>query len=589
MGRVSGAELLARALRAEGVDTIFTLVGDHILPVVDAAFEHGIRFVDTRHESAAMHMADGWARTTGRTGVCMVTGGPGHANVVAGLAVTHLVETPVVQISGRPEIAQEGLLALQELDQVGMAAPVTKDAALVRTAADIPRAVARAFRLARAGRPGPVHLTVPLDVQDATVDEGDVPSLPASGARTLSRATPDAASIEQALALLRAAERPVVVVGAAARYSVPPEALATLAERAHLPVFTVEQARGLLADDHELSFGYADVTLNAAARHIREADALLLIGKRLDWRIGFGRPPAVAPGARIIQVEADPAEIGRNRAIDLGLVGDLGAAVEALADAAGGGGHGPAAGEDGAPPAGPGQFAPTRRAWLDTLRRAREEHFAELRALAEDPEAPLHPMAIARAVEPLLARDAGIVMDAGDFVQWPRAYLPARSPGRWIRTGPLGHLGVGLPMALGCQVAAPDARVVLFIGDGGLGFYFMELDTAVRHQLPVVVVVGNDATWGIDNAYQLAYYGRAVATELRPVRYDRLMVELGGHGERVERPDELPGALERAFAAGRPALVDVAVRRIPSPLAEATMRRRLGDTPPKINVSRGRP
>jgi acetolactate synthase-1/2/3 large subunit len=197
-------------------------------------------------------------------------------------------------------------------------------------------------------------------------------------------------------------------------------------------------------------------------------------------------------------------------------------------------------------------------------------------------------MTIARAVEPFLSRDAGIVMDAGDFVQWPRAYLPARHPGRWIRTGPLGHLGVGLPMALGCQVAAPDARVALFIGDGGLGFYFMELDTAVRHGLPVVVVVGNDATWGIDNAYQLAYYGRAVATDLRPVRYDRLMLELGGYGERVERPDDLPGALDRAFSAGRPALVDVAVRRIPSPLAEATMRRRLADTPPKIDVSRWR-
>jgi acetolactate synthase I/II/III large subunit len=573
MGTVSGAELLARALRAEGVDTIFTLVGDHILPAVDAAFEHGIRFVDTRHESAAMHMADGWARATGRTAVCMVTGGPGHANVTAGLAVTHLVETPVVQISGRPDIAQEGLLALQELDQVGMAAPVTKHAGMVRTPAEIPHAVARAFQLARAGRPGPVHLTVPLDVQDAAVDESRVPSLPAVGARTASRPTPDAASVEEALTMLRAAERPVVIVGAAARYGVAPEALAALAERASLPVFTVEQARGLLADDHALSFGYADVTLNAAARHIREADVLLLVGKRLDWRIGFGRPPAVAADARIIQVEADPAEVGRNRAVDLALVGDLGAAVEALAAAS--------AGMSSAP-------SSARSAWLRGLRAAREEHFAHLRQLADDPEAPLHPMTIARAVEPFLARDSGIVMDAGDFVQWPRAYLPARWPGRWIRTGPLGHLGVGLPMALGCQVAAPDARVALFIGDGGLGFYFMELDTAVRHNLPVVLVVGNDATWGIDNAYQLAYYGRAVATDLRPVRYDRLLLELGGHGERVERPDDLHGALERAFAAGRPALVDVAVRRIPSPLAEATMRRRLGDSPPKIDVSRWR-
>jgi acetolactate synthase-1/2/3 large subunit len=562
------------------VDTIFTLVGDHILPVVDAAHEQGIRFVDTRHESAAMHMADGWARATGRTGVCLVTGGPGHANVIAGLAVTHLVETPVVQISGRPDVAQEGWLALQELDQVGMAAPVTKAAWMVRHAAEIPQAVARAFQVARAGRPGPVHLTVPLDIQDAEVDESRVPPLPAAGARAAGRPMPDTTSVEQALALLRAAERPLAIVGAAARYSVAPEALAALAERANLPVLTVEQARGLLADDHPLCFGYADVTLNAAARYVREADVLLLIGKRLDWRIGFGRPPAVAPAAKLIQAEADPIEIGRNRPVDLALVGDLGATVEALAAAADGGQQ-PASGNGQTPSA-------ARGAWLEALRAARHEHFAHLRQLADDPEAPLHPMTIGRAVEPFLAPDSFVVMDAGDFVQWPRAYLQARTPGRWIRTGPLGHLGVGLPMALGCQVAAPDARVVLFIGDGGLGFYFMELDTAVRHGLPLVVVVGNDATWGIDNGYQLAYYGRAVATDLRPVRYDRLMVDLGGHGERVERPDDLPAALVRAFAAGRPALVDVALRRIPSPLAEATMRRRLGDTPPKIDIGRWR-
>ncbi len=560
MAMVSGGELLVRALRAEGVDTIFTLVGDHILPAVDAAVDHGIRFVDTRHESAAMHMADGWARATGRVGVCMVTGGPGHANVIAGLAVTQAVESPVVQISGRVEIAQEGLLASQELDQVGMAAPVTKAAWLVRAPAHIPQAVATAFRTARTGRPGPVHLTVPLDVQEAAVDESRVPALPAAGARALSRAAPERAALEQALALLQAAERPVVVVGAAARYSVDPGALRALAERGRLPVFTVEQARGLLPDDHELCFGYADPVLNGAAALIRQADAVLLVGKRLDWRIGYGRPGAIAADARVVQIEAEPDEIGRNRPVDLALLADLGATVEALAALA----------------AGAGPPSATRHAWLAELRSARDAHLAHLHALADDPEAPLHPMTVARAVEPFLPPDAFVVMDGGDFVQWPRSYLLARQPGRWLRIGPLGHLGVGLPMALGCQVADPSARVVLFIGDGGLGFYFMELDTAIRHNLPVVVVVGNDAAWGIDQGYQLAYYGRAVATDLRPVRYDRLMEALGGHGEHVERPADLPGALERAFAARRPALVNVAVRRLASPLAEAAMRRKLG-------------
>jgi acetolactate synthase-1/2/3 large subunit len=184
-------------------------------------------------------------------------------------------------------------------------------------------------------------------------------------------------------------------------------------------------------------------------------------------------------------------------------------------------------------------------------------------------------MHVARAAEPLVDANTFVVVDGGDYVQWPRAYLAARRSGRWLRTGPLGHLGVSLPFALGCQVADPTARVLGFIGDGALGFYFMEFDTAIRHGLPVVFVLGNDATWGIDHVQQLAYFGRLAGTELRPVRYDRLVVELGGYGERVERPEELPGALARACAAGRPALVDVPVRRVPSPLAEATIRRRL--------------
>ncbi|HZU04747.1 MAG TPA: thiamine pyrophosphate-binding protein [Chloroflexota bacterium] len=556
MGTITGAELLVRALRAEGVDTVFTLVGDHILPIVDAAVDHGIRFVDTRHESAAMHMADGWARATGRTAVCLVTGGPGHANVMPGLAVTYTAESPVVQISGRVEIAQEGLLASQELDQVGMAAPVTKAAWLVRTPERIPQAIATAFRVARSGRPGPVHLTVPLDVQEAQVEDTLAAGLPAAGARRESRALPDPATVEQAVDRLRAATRPVAIIGNAARYSVAPAALQALAESLALPVFTVEQARGLLPDDHPLCFGYADPALNGAARLLRRADVVLLVGKRLDFRIGYGRPPALAAEAQLLQVEADPAEVGRNRAVDLALVGDLGATVEALAAAAH---HGPSTPRD---------------AWLDELRAAREQHLVALRALAEDTETPLHPMRVARAVEPFLDADTFLVFDGGDYVQWARSYLAARRPGRWLRLGPLGHLGIGLPLALGCQVAAPDARVVLFIGDGSLGFYFMEFDTAIRHQLPIVAIVGNDATWGIDNAFQLAYYGRAVATTLRPVRYDRLVAELGGHGEHVERAEDLPAALARAFAARRPALVNVAVRRIPSPLAEAMIRRR---------------
>ncbi|HLI26010.1 MAG TPA: thiamine pyrophosphate-binding protein [Chloroflexota bacterium] len=557
MATLTGAELLVRALRAEGVETVFTLIGDHILPIADAAVDHGLRFIDTRHESAAMHMAEGWAQATGRVGVCLVTGGPGHANVLPGLTVAWTSESPVVQISGRPELQHEGMLAHQELDQIAMAAPISKAAWLVRRPADIPLVVARAFRLARAGRPGPIHLTIPLDVQEARVEPEALPPLPAARLAH-APAAPAPGLVEQAVALLRAAARPVAIVGTAARYAVAPGALAALAEALRLPVFTVEQARGLLSDEHELCFGYADPALNAAARALREADAVLLVGKRLDARIGYGRPPFLAADARVVQVEAEPAEIGRNRGVDVAIESDLGAAVEALAAAAR---------RVGAPT--------TPSEWLARLQALRAEHLAHLRTVAEDDAVPLHPMRVARAVEPLVDADTHVVLDGGDFVQWPRAYLPARRVGRWHRLGPLGHLGIGLPLALGIQAAEPEARVLLFIGDGSVGFYFMEWDTAVRHCLPIVAVLGNDATWGIDNYFQLAYYGRAVATTLRSVRYDRLVAELGGYGEHVEQASELAGALERAFASRRPALIDVAVRRVPSPLGEAMAARRL--------------
>lgn len=553
MARLTGARLILRALRREGVRLAFTLVGDTILPLCDLAEEEGLELVDVRHEASAVHMADAWARVTGEPAVVMTTGGPGFANAVSALPTAFKNESPVIFIAGCGPLAERGLDSFQEIDQVEMARPVAKGSWLVHELRQVPEVVARAFRTALSGRPGPVHLTVPLDLQEAAADGID---LPEGETRPRDRAPGDPARVREAVELLARAERPAVVAGAPARYQVDPGVLRAFLEETGLPLFTVESARGLVPDDHPLCFGYADPALNASARLLGEADAVLLLGKRLDIRTRYGA--LFHPSARLVQVDPEPTVIGRNRPVAVGIVGHLGAVVEQMRAEA------------------RGCRWRDLGAWRERLESARRAQLRELERLGEDPEAPLHPMRVFREVARLLREDDILVFDGGDFIQWGRAYLPARRPGGWLRLGPLGHLGAGLPFALAAQRARPEARVFLFIGDGSFGFYAIEFDTAVRHNLPIVAVLGNDAAWGIDKNFQLAYYGRAVRTDLRPVRYDELVRALGGHGEHVERAEELGPALERALASRRPALVDVRVRTTPSPLAQAMIGRRLG-------------
>lgn len=555
MSETTGAHLAVQALQAHGVDTIFTLVGDHTLPICDAAYEAGIRLVDTRHESSAVHMADAWSRATGRVAVALVTGGPGHANSLAGLAVASRQEVPLIHISGRPELTFEGMDALQELDQIATARPLSKRAEMIRDQAAVPEVIHAAFRAATSGRPGPAHVTLPLDIQEAKIDP-DVAPVSATGKGPTAGSGLNSEAVASILDLLGSATSPLIVAGAGAAFSLSPNGLEDLISATGAPLMTVETARGLVSDRHPLCLGYADPALNHAARHIKDADVILLLGKKFDFRLAYGGPGRVSPETRIIQLDPDPTEVGRHRAIEIGAAVDIGTTVAQLVEQAG------------------TRTWPNWTDWIDRLSSTRSSQLDELSALGEDSSTPLHPMTVVRAVAPRLDESDFLIFDTGDFVQWGRSYLEALRPGHWQRLGPLGHLGSGLPLALGCQIADPDARSVLFIGDGGLGFYFMEFDTAVRHNIPIIAIVGNDSAWGIDRQFQIAYYGRAVATDLRPVRYDRLVTELGGHGEYVEEADQLDGALDRAWASGKPALINVAIRSITSPLSEAMIKRK---------------
>ena len=553
MPNLNGGHLFIRCLKQEGVKRVFTIVGDTILPLVDAAADEGIEFIDTRHEGAAMHMADGYARITGEPTVAMFTGGPGYSNAISALPAIYTSESPVIFVAGCAELPEKGMTTFQEIDQISMAEPVTKGSWLIHDKNRIPEFVATAFRSAMSGRPGPVHLTIPINIQEAVISEDDLPPYLPNEYRNMGRAQGDPELIRQAANLLSGAQKPVIILGNPARYSVSPDQASALAEKIGAPVFTVEQARGLIDDDHPLCFGYADGALNATARRFREADVVLLLGKRLDHRYRYGG--IFSPTAKIIQADPSEAEIGRNRGVAVPLLGDLGAITEQLTANC--------------------QSNPNLAPWLSQLETDRQGWLDSLTANAVGNE-PLHPMDVYTSIQDIIDEDTFIIMDGGDYVQWGRSFMKAHKPGRFIRLGPLSHLGAGLPYGMAAKLAHPESKVLVFTGDGAFGFYPMEFDTCIRHNLPMTVVMGNDSTWGIDKTFQMAYFDRAIGTDLRSVRYDKVVEAIGGHSEYVEQKQDIAPAVERAIESHLPSLVNVVISSTTSPLAEAMITRRTG-------------
>jgi len=544
----TGAELFVRAMAGLGLREIFTLVGDHLNAVLLAAARCGIRIVDMRHESAVMHAADVWARLHRRPALGMVTGGPGHTNAVTGIATAFQAASPLLAVSGARAWRLADRQAFQELDQLGLVRPIVKWAAQPPRAADVGFYLGRAYAEAIAGRMGPVHLTIPVDIFEAETDEATPTPVPLPPPRP----APSSTDVARALSLLEKAERPVVIAGSGVWWSEAEDELVQFVEKTRLPVWTITMARGAIPDDHPLAMGYADPALNRAApAAFREADLVLVLGKRLDYRVAFGGPRLFDPSAQFIQADIHAPELGMNRRLEVGLCADVRAALRAFLD------H-----------LGARRWAP--RPWLERVRELRRQWRQRLENLAAQDEPPMHPLAVFAELERSLPPETLYSWDGGDFCHWGRAYLPARRRGGWIRLGPLGTIGAALPNAVALKLAHPDEPVVLIIGDGALGFYLAELDTLVRHELPVVIIVGNDAGWGIERELQRAAGGsdRTVACELRPTRYDLVMQACGGAGEHVETVAELRAALQRALNASVPYLIDVRVRGARSPFTE---------------------
>ena len=537
---VNGGTLFVRTLRRANIDTLFCLHGGHLDPIFQAALDEDMRLVDTRHEQAAGHAADGWARTTGRPGVAIVTAGPGMTDCVTAIANAHLDCVPTLFVAGAAPLREAETLPLQGgLDQVAMVEPITKWAHRVTHTERIPDLVAQALRVATSGRPGPVFLELPIDVLFATVEDAQAP-LPEKIFPD-SRPSPAPEAALQAIEWLLAAERPAIMAGGGAFFSGAGADLRRFAERTGIPVFSNGKAHGLLPSDHPLC-GRSFVNLaGASAAGTGPADVVLVLGARLGLFTG-GRGARLIPAdARLIQVDIAAEEIGRNRRIDLGIAADCREAVRALDRLA------------------EGRPWPDRTDWQKAVATVCNGHSMLFHdALAKDTQ-PIHPYRLASEVMDCLPQDAIVAADGGETSSWMEMVARVGAAGHWMSHGYLGCLGTGMPFAIAAKVAHPERPVLCVVGDGSVGLNFAEFDTMVRHGLPIVVVVNNDQLWGMSAHGQDLIYGRdrRVVTELAATRYDLAAQGFGCHAEWVEKPEDLRPALERALASGKPACVNV--------------------------------
>jgi acetolactate synthase-1/2/3 large subunit len=532
MGDVTGGELVVQVLRRAGVRHLFTLCGGHILPIYDACLKHDIAVVDTRHEQAAAHAGDAYARLTRGLGVAVVVPGPGVTDAVTGVANAFAARSPLLLIGGASPLALKGMGALQEMEQVALFRPITKGAWSVTETSRIPEVLATAIRTALAGQPGPVFVEIPVDVLMATVDAAEAP-VPDIG--PTARAAPPADSVAQVAGLLAAATRPALVAGSGVYWDGAWDALGVFAERAGVPVFANGMGRGCLPHEHPSAFQLARGTA------LREADLVLVLGTPLDFRLGYGRPPAIAEEARVVMMDADAAGFGRNRTLEAGIAADLRLALEAVTAAV------------------PAGAAARTEGWRRRLREKEQAEQAKQAVLAASDACPITHYRLAAELAAVMDSRTCLVADGGDVVTCASKIVPLSRPAQWLDPGPLGVLGVGPPFALAARLLHPEWRVLLLSGDGAFGLNGMELETAVRFGLPMVCVVGNDGGWGMIRSIQESFYGRErlVGTSLPLTRYDRLVEALGGVGETIEDPARLRPALERALASDRVACLNV--------------------------------
>jgi thiamine pyrophosphate-dependent acetolactate synthase large subunit-like protein len=532
VAQLTGSEILAKALRNEGVDDLFFIMGGPMLLAEESCIKEGIRPIDVRHEQAAAFMGQAYSRLLNKPSVCMAASGPGVTNLITGIANAYIDCVPVVAVGGSSPFKTYGRQVFQEIDQLAMMKPCTKWAERVYSLKRIPEMVNVAFQKAMAGKPGPVYLDMPGDILYEKIDESEI-DWSISG-RSLPRARPHASPelIDATIEALSKAKQPVIISGGGILWSDASKELHAFVDKAGIPFYTTPQGRGVIPEDHPLSF----MTVRSAA--FRDADLIMIIGTRMNYIIGHAAPPRFNADATIVRIDIDEEEVSTApRKIDIGIVGDAKAVL--------------------------GQI----NAKLDG--KVGSEHYAAWRKRLGDDEAskrsrpggnsvsdavPIHPLRLCEEVKNFIKRDAILVVDGQEILNYGRQSMPTFAPGHRLNSGPFGTMGVGLPFGLGAKVAKPDKQVIVVHGDGSFGLNAMELDTAVRHKIPVLVVISLNGGWTADPD------GTKPGRDLGYTRYDKMAEALGCYGEYVEEPGEIRGALERAQAEvdkGRVAVVNI--------------------------------
>ncbi|GBD14581.1 Acetolactate synthase large subunit IlvG [bacterium HR25] len=537
MALVDGGDLVVKALKREGVDVIFTLCGGHVQAIYDACLDEGVRVIDVRHEQAAGHAAEGWSRATRRCGVAVVTAGPGVTDCVTAIANAYMNRSPMLVIGGRSPLNRFEMGALQEMDHLELLRPITKWARCVYETKRIPEYIATAFRHAMSGRPGPAFLEIPSDVLFQKVEEAEV-YFP-ERYRPTGRKYPDPRLVREAAQLLARAERPLVMAGSQTYWDEAHEELRQFIEKLQAPVFLNGMGRGSIHQEHPLFFS------RTRRLALTKCDVALVIGTPLDFRLAYGK--RFSPECQLIQVDLDPTELGRNRDFTLAIEGDAKATLQMLLAELEG-------------------RTFRHDEWLQGLRQEEEKIKAQRAEWENSDRVPIHPLRLCKELAAFVDENTIVVGDGGDIVNLAAQVLPINHPGQWYDPGPFGTLGVGTGFCMALSCVHPGKRILMVNGDGTFGLNGFEFDTFVRFNMPVVSVVGNDRQWGQITVGQKMMYGkeRVVASLLGDnARYDLVVAGLGGHGEFVTEPQQIRPALERAFASGKPACVNVIIDQEP--------------------------
>jgi acetolactate synthase-1/2/3 large subunit len=532
----TGAKILVESLQREGVETIFGYPGGVVLPIYDELYDSSLRHILVRHEQAAAHAADGYARASGRVGVCLATSGPGACNLVTGIATAYMDSVPIVALTGQVPTNLLGNDAFQESDITGITLPITKHNYLVKDTADLGRVVKEAFYIAGTGRPGPVLIDIPKDVSTKVIREPPVPEkVNLRGYNPTYRG--HKRQIEKALQMIAAAERPVIYAGGGVILSNASTELVDLATLLGIPITTTLMGIGCIPGDHPLNLGMLGMHGTEYANFaITESDLLFSIGVRFDDRV-TGKTDTFAPHAKIIHIDIDPAEIGKNKRVDVPIVGDVKSVLQDMLAMLKKNG--------------------LKEAWLKKVRHWKQHH-----PLKCPQDGLLHPQYVIRQMSELLKGDAIIVSEVGQNQMWTAQHYCFKNPRTWITSGGLGTMGYGFPAAMGAHFARPDLPVFDVAGDGSIQMNIQEMGTVAQYNIPVKIAILNNRFLGMVRQWQELFYDRRYSfTELPPVEFVKIANAYGIEGVKVESPDEVMPALRASLDCDGPFVIDFRIER----------------------------